>query len=481
MLPALPLAVVKHAIREQHIYTTGLCKQDHATHAKMADTNRPFAAMTTSRDTINPLRPYYIPPSIGVPPPNTSTAAAAAQRTSGIGRSARDLLSDFDYTGQLLDTDGASFTELGRKLFDKAVWKYTSVLLAQPFDVAKTLLQLRLAGSGVDVAYAHNHGADRTRYPLTLSGSESEDDDDDDEPSYFTPTRPPNRSLRGEDETPTRRTRRRRRGDTASSATSIPASSTHRSQNDMTHRLDIRKPDSVMDVLSQLWQHSGATGLWKATNATFVYNVLAKAIEGFTRGLLCAILNLPDPTALAGGPSEFVASAMGAMNIADSPSPLASLAVSVAAVGITGVLLSPLDLVRTRSVGNMSFCVYGLICTVQADCDADDIISARDITAHQTVAFFYSEYDFASNHASTLFPSDADHIYHSARPTAISAHRPSADAFSLLFVLVRSQYCRTLAKASSRDCASALSGPCIAPATRPRFEETPLRYSQFQF
>lgn len=109
----------------------------------------PFAAMASSRDTPNPLRPYYVPPSIGTAAPNMSRASNTAS-SSGLGQSARDMLSDFDYGSPLLGKEGASFTELGRKLFDQAVWKYTSVLLAQPFDVAKTILQIRLAGDDTD-------------------------------------------------------------------------------------------------------------------------------------------------------------------------------------------------------------------------------------------------------------------------------------------------------------------------------------------
>lgn len=163
--------------------------------------------------------------------------------------------------------------------------------------------------------------------------------------SYFTPTKP----LTRPDESPSsRRARRRRhRTGTSSTAASTPAAPS-RPQVDILHRLRIAKPDSIMDALSQLWQRSGATGLWKATNATFVYNVLSKATESWTRSLLSALLNLPDPMTLVGGPSDTVASAMGAMDIADSPSPMLSLAVTVAAAGITALLLAPLDLVRTR-------------------------------------------------------------------------------------------------------------------------------------
>ena len=88
--------------------------------------------------------------------------------------------------------------------------------------------------------------------------------------------------------------------------------------------------------------------MWKATNATFIYNVLSKAIESWTRSLLSALLNLPDPSALVGGPSDIAASALGGLDVLDSPSPWTSLAVAVAASSIAGLLLAPLDLVRTR-------------------------------------------------------------------------------------------------------------------------------------
>ena len=118
--------------------------------------------MTTSRDAPNPLRPYYVPPSIGTGPgqPN-ATNAAPASSNAGFGRSARDLLSELDYGGPLLDRDGPSLGEMAKKILDQAVWKYTSVLLAQPLDVAKVVLQVRLAESNVIAAEKQSHS--RTR------------------------------------------------------------------------------------------------------------------------------------------------------------------------------------------------------------------------------------------------------------------------------------------------------------------------------
>lgn len=83
--------------------------------------------------------------------------------------------------------------------------------------------------------------------------------------------------------------------------------------------------------------------MWKGTNATFIYSVLLKTVESWTRSLLSVLLNVPDPGLLAG-------SGVGGLDIVDSPYPLASLGVAVAAAGIAGVLLAPLDIVRTKLI-----------------------------------------------------------------------------------------------------------------------------------
>lgn len=115
--------------------------------------------MATSRDTPNPLRPYYVPPSIGLPNDNNATAGGPAARSfpsrgsapstaSGmkptLGSQARDYLSDLEY-GEYLSDGSPGVAEVTKRLVDQALWSYTCVLLAQPFEVAKTVLQCRLA------------------------------------------------------------------------------------------------------------------------------------------------------------------------------------------------------------------------------------------------------------------------------------------------------------------------------------------------
>ena len=105
----------------------------------------------------NPLRPYYKPPSVGLPveagsnSPSTHAISkhAASITKSSFGSSARDILSDLDYSDYISDTNPSS-GEIIKKLLDQALWKYSSVLFAQPFEVAKTVLQVQLASSVKD-------------------------------------------------------------------------------------------------------------------------------------------------------------------------------------------------------------------------------------------------------------------------------------------------------------------------------------------
>lgn len=78
---------------------------------------------------------------------NSSTARSGS--TFNLGSSARDALSDLDYSDYLSDAS-PSVIEVLKKLVDQGLWKYSSTLLAQPFDVAKIVLQIQDAGSVTD-------------------------------------------------------------------------------------------------------------------------------------------------------------------------------------------------------------------------------------------------------------------------------------------------------------------------------------------
>lgn len=122
--------------------------------------------MATSRDSPNPLRPYYVPPSIGPRHDNASGAprsfaghgsSASAGAKPSLGSQARDYLSDLEYPDYLSDSS-PGMAEMTKRLMDQALWSYTCVLLAQPFEVAKTVLQCRLA---IDAEQEQEKGKER--------------------------------------------------------------------------------------------------------------------------------------------------------------------------------------------------------------------------------------------------------------------------------------------------------------------------------
>lgn len=107
--------------------------------------------MSIPRDEINPLRPYYKPPSIGIyqeTPATTSSATGLGAKNgsaASYASSARDIFSDIDYSDYLSDSSPSAF-ESTRKQVDEWFYRYLSVMLSQPFDVAKTVLQVRSQG-----------------------------------------------------------------------------------------------------------------------------------------------------------------------------------------------------------------------------------------------------------------------------------------------------------------------------------------------
>jgi fusion and transport protein UGO1 len=78
--------------------------------------------------------------------------------------------------------------------------------------------------------------------------------------------------------------------------------------------------------------------MWKATNASFAYKVIASLMENWSRGVLAAIFNVPDLVAEEDMVEAFARTAH----------PWTALGVAAGAAVITGLILAPLDLVRTK-------------------------------------------------------------------------------------------------------------------------------------
>ncbi|KAK4621440.1 Mitochondrial fusion and transport protein UGO1 [Fulvia fulva] len=316
--------------------------------------------MTPSREP-NPLRPYYIPPSIG-----TSASASASQTPhvakvspprsgASIGSSARDL---FEIDIDIKSTTSEAWQHT-RSLFDTLAWRYTSVLLAQPFDVSKTILQVALPPSSATAATpqkkrsrasSRQGGSVRGRGKDQHYDDESDDsydsDRSDDIPDYFTSTAPRSRSPRKRRRTPPSQN---------ASPSPTPRPRNRREQDDVNdYKIINKKPASIMNAISALYNTSGAVGLWRASNTTFLYSTLLRTTDSFVRSLLLAILGLPDlPGPDHGGLAPGLSSrgaGFSGIDLSDSPNAIGSLIVVGLASCITGLLLAPLDLVRTRLI-----------------------------------------------------------------------------------------------------------------------------------
>jgi mitochondrial fusion and transport protein UGO1 len=324
-----------------------------------------ITAKMASSDSPNPLRPYYVPPSAGfydpVPPQNSTLNSNRAFTSSrngtvktSVGSSARNIFTDIDYSDYLSD-DSPSVTELIRSFLDDIFQKYSTILLAQPFEVAKVILQCQITESG-EAAGARETERGRREYAedyyegvRTLSRNsdvegkaneiQAEEDSENDEPNYFT-------SNPRADPYASQRRHQRERTFSDSSNPSITSSGRSRKASDRSTTLNSKtssqlvlvRRGAVLEVLGQVWQKEGAWGVWKGTNATFVYSILMGTVQSWTGSVLSAIISIPDPG--LGG------------DIGDSVYPLATLGVSVAAGAIAALLLAPIDMIRTRYVSS---------------------------------------------------------------------------------------------------------------------------------
>ena len=129
------------------------------------------STMSTPREGPNPLRPYYIPPSVGPSGPQNGTFATNAgskhvssTSTTSFGSSARNILADMDYTDYIPESSPSS-TAIAKGLVEQAIWKYTSIFLAQPFDVAKTVLQVQAGAQPQESQAKETFANDMRRRP----------------------------------------------------------------------------------------------------------------------------------------------------------------------------------------------------------------------------------------------------------------------------------------------------------------------------
>ncbi|KAK5093284.1 hypothetical protein LTR70_005000 [Exophiala xenobiotica] len=277
--------------------------------------------MAESRYQPNPLRPYYVPPSIGRETQAIPNATSARSATS-TGFSFPDL----DYS-EYIPEASPSVTGQVKSLLDKALWKYTSVVIAQPFEVAKLILQTRVAQEqDADDAFRGRDDGHRAH-------DFEQEDDEDEEPNYFSSSaafgEPTSRSpMRG------RRGRPPREGD--------PHPGAAQTSPDV---LSMKNPHSILDALSALSSNSGGLAIWKGTNSTFIYTVLLRTFETFFRSFLAAVFGVADNDI-----SPSLATGISDSTILGSVSPTTTVLIATAATALSALILAPVDAARTRLI-----------------------------------------------------------------------------------------------------------------------------------
>ncbi|KAF2022924.1 Rrp15p-domain-containing protein [Setomelanomma holmii] len=229
---------------------------------------------------------------------NQSSAAYGSRLSKpSLGSQARDILSDLDYDSYFPDTS-PTVAGHAKRLLDQALWNYTSVLLAQPFEVAKTILQV--------------HEASGQLPPLSRIITEE----------WGSKSRP----------------------DSFHSGKYVDITIAKQATPDTTEPVTLRNTHSRSPTCAPQTRLEAARLAAGGTNVAFIYNFLLKTTESWLRSAISAILNVPDPGLMTS------ASGIGGLDIIDSPSPLMSLGVAVTATAIAAALLAPLDLIRTRLI-----------------------------------------------------------------------------------------------------------------------------------
>ncbi len=234
-------------------------------------------------------RPYY----------NPTPATYVSARPSYIQET--DLPSS---TYDLIENTPVPTKEALLGLLNLYTIEYIGVLLAQPFENAKILLQCQNIPKGL----LPNVKRDRDQ-------TASDDNDDDEDPDYFTDTATPI-------------TAERRATDRTGYVLQHEPDESTRPPWQIAPSL----PTSLNNIMSTIYSAEGATGVWKGANITFIYNILKESLEGWLSGTMSVLIGIPDPALMleTGDP--------------------ASIAVTLASVGLTAILLAPIDIARTKYV-----------------------------------------------------------------------------------------------------------------------------------
>ncbi|AET39564.1 mitofusin complex protein UGO1 Ecym_4527 [Eremothecium cymbalariae DBVPG len=187
------------------------------------------------------------------------------------------------------------------RLLQEFLKKYFQHLIQLPFDTARLLLQVgKFDAAGMSSNKRAGHRID---------GSSNDLDSGDEDIDYFPTVGVHNDNGRWGSRTEPSEI-------VASSSQQIAPSSLH-----------------TMEILNSIMDKEGTKGVWRANNTVFIYNFLSESLDAWFTGLLSPFLHVPDP--------YFI-------DIIHSPDIQKSVILTLAAGVFTGLVLLPLDLIKTR-------------------------------------------------------------------------------------------------------------------------------------
>lgn len=241
--------------------------------------------------------------------------------------------------------------EVFKNLLGNFVRSYIKVLLTQPLEIVRLVLQVG--------KFNFSETASKTSKKLDLSKSkrllsETEDETEatteQDEDEYTRPQRSiiydSDRDVdnEDEDEEPINYFQSQNEQQVWSghevggfNKTATPTKQGKKSYRDGKKRLRNNKikPKSLhtADILTAIINKDGPFAVFRGINASFIYQTLSHTIEAWITGFASPFLGIPDPFFL---------------DLTHSNDPFKSLWLSVTACVLTGIVLMPLDLIRVK-------------------------------------------------------------------------------------------------------------------------------------
>lgn len=217
------------------------------------------------------------------------------QEAENSAEEAKKSLGDMEWADLL---NMKSWKTVGTQLLEQFLRRYVKHLIQQPFETARLLLQV---GN-----FQFKPVTDKSKITLQI---EDDEDGDDEEIDFFPETSAP---VENQD-----------------------SSTHHRNSHSVPTFTKKIQPESLhtMDILNAVMDEEGTKGLWRANNTTFIYNFLSITLDAWFTGMLSPFLQIPDP--------YFI-------DIIHSPDAQKSILLTAAASVFTGLVLLPIDLIRTR-------------------------------------------------------------------------------------------------------------------------------------